>query len=139
MSINLSSCSIEDLENEIKKRQRGADIAERVSDNPLKCREVTTITVSYNDLEYFIRKVFGVEYESACVEEMSNDSQRSYTVDGLKNDPVTDPYTANHTIPEIEEFLNGNRKKEPALSDLLNYFAMKNYISKGNYTVKWSW
>ena len=70
---------------------------------------------------------------------MSNDSERTYTVSGLIDNPITDPYTATVTIPVIENFLFSNNKKAPALWDLLNYFAMKNYISKGDYTVRWSW
>jgi hypothetical protein len=138
--IDLSTLTDEQLAQELAKRKELADNALHITDNiaanPLKCKTVTRVEVDSSDLEQFIFKVFGVRYESACTEEMSNDSERSYTVDGFNPD---DKCACDYTIPEVERFLFKNGKKEPALSYLLNYFADKGYIAKGDYTVCWSW
>lgn len=132
----LAALSTEQLEAELAKRKKVADIAAALAANPLKCEEVTTITVDSSDLEAFIFTVFGVRYESASVEEQSNDTQRRYGVKGF--DPTL-KYDMEYNLPAVERFLFQNDKKEPALSYLLNYLADKNYIAKGEYTVKWSW
>lgn len=137
--IDLSTLSDEQLAQELAKRKELADNALRLSiniaENPLKCKTVTRVEVDSSDLERFILKVFGVEYESAATEEMSNDTEKTYTASGFKGDK----YEQEYTLPEIERFLFKNGKKEPALSGLLNYFAEKGYIAKGDYTVSWSW
>lgn len=110
------------------------EIATALEQHPLKCKTVTRVEVDSSDLEQFIFKVFGVHYESACTEEMSNDTQRTYNVQGIRGE-----YDQKYTVPKVEEFLYKNGKEEPALSGLLNYIADKNYIAKGDYIVKWSW
>ena len=39
MAIDLSTCSIEDLQNELNKRNRHTNIINKVVNNPLKCQE----------------------------------------------------------------------------------------------------
>jgi hypothetical protein len=131
---DLSTLTSEQLEAELVKRKKVKELAQNLELHPLKCETVTRVEVDSGDLEDFLRNVFGVTYESACTEEMSNDTQRSYHVQGIRGE-----YDQKYTVPEVEEFLYQNGKKEPALSGLFNYLADKNYIAKGEYIVKWSW
>jgi hypothetical protein len=129
-----ANITVEQLEAELAKRKKVKQLAEVLEKNPLKCEEVTTINVDSSDLEFFIRNLFGVEYESASVEESSNDTQRHYSVRGFDDSK----YNVGRKA-EVEKYLFNGDKKEPALAVLLNYLADKNYIGKGDYTVKWSW
>jgi hypothetical protein len=131
---DLSTLTNEQLEAELVKRKKVKEIAAALEQHPLKCKTVTRVEVDSSDLEQFIYRVFGVHYESACAEEMSNDTQRTYNVQGIVGE-----YDQKYTVPEVEEFLYQNGIKSPALSGLLNYIADKNYIAKGSYIVKWSW
>ena len=138
-AINLSELSDTQLELELAKCKRVKEIASIVEKHPLLCETVTRIHVDSSDLEAFIRTVFGRNYESAEVEEMSNDTEKSYNAEGFGPDV---PEWEKTKVARIEAFLYGDDSSKtiaPALSHLLNYLADKNYIEKGNYTIRWSW
>lgn len=135
MNNDLSHLTTESLERELAKRQKVKEIASKLEENPLKCKTISYISVSYSDLESFIYKIFGREYDSADVNEVSNDNERKYSVTGLDDGE----YNRTYTIPEIENYLFNDSKEQPRMSYLLDYLASKNYIPKGEYLVSWSW
>ena len=138
-AINLSELSDTQLELELAKRKKVKEIASIVEKHPLLCETVTRIHVDSSDLEAFIGTVFGKSYESAAIEEMSNDTEKSYNTWGFGTDV---PKWENTKVARIEAFLYGDDSSKtiaPPLSHLLNYLADKNYIEKGNYTIRWSW
>lgn len=129
---NLSNLSTEQLEVELAKRKKVKEIQSLIEAHPLKCETVTRIVVDYSDLERFIQKIYNRVYESACVEEMNNDTEKTYNIDG-KCEIWEMP-----TFNEVEKFLYDDGKP-PCLRALMQYLANKNIIEKGIYTVKWSW
>lgn len=95
----------------------------------LKAEVVTHVSVDYNDLERFIHKVTGVEYEMCCYEEWSNDSQHEINVDG-----VVDEYRDK----AVAAFLAG-KPQNYSLRAILNALARDGHLPKGSYLIKVSW
>ena len=101
--------------------------------NPtLKTVESTIINVDYNDLEDFIREVYGVNYSIPCGEEISNDSKKSYNVSAANVDKFK--------IREFKKLKSSDEVDEGFyLIYILNDCCANGLIKPGTYLVNVCW
>jgi len=130
---NLSDHSENELEQELAKRKIQKNIPFVLETDPLKMKKVTRLEVDSSDFEKFIYHIFGKTYESAMVEECSNDTSKTYkNIDGKDQ-------SYNVSNVKIEQFLYGANIHGPDMRSLLNYLVYREYIPAGDYTIVWSW
>jgi len=96
----------------------------------MKSKVETFIVVDYNDLNSFITKIYGIDFEIVEDQEMSNDS--CITIKVKKEKLLSG---------DIEELIKRKKDKyviyilHTLLTDLVN----KNLIKEGKYLIKVSW
>ncbi len=90
------------------------------------------IEVNYGDLDEFLTERFSFDprYEFVAAEEMSNDSEKSITVE-----PELDKYDKE----EMREILETKKWKCCQTSTLLCYLCEKGEIPAGDYLISVSW
>lgn len=96
----------------------------------LKVKTETVHKIDSYDLEEFIRKVTGHEYEVVVNEEWSNDSQHRFDVDGK-----LDQWSA----PEWEAFKATGEAKCYRLRTILNGLIHDGHMDAGIYLVTVCW
>lgn len=104
-----------------------AQIPNRPSVPPLKCKIEVLHTVSDRDLDTFIRQATGRSYESVAYEEWGNGESHEFSADGKDVDEE-----------RIAALLAG-KPKHYSLGDILNYLVREQYLVAGKYLVKVSW
>ena len=103
---------------------------ENIDDKPrLKMEMVSMIKVDYDDLEDFIKEVYGFTYETVAEEEWNNDSNYEFRV----NDNM-----AGNVIP-VSKIRNGYFPGSFSLGLILNMLCDDGLIPSGNYTISVCW
>lgn len=95
----------------------------------LKAQVVTCVSVDYNDLERFIKKLTGVTYEITAYEEWGNDECHEVNVDGE---------VSEYNDKSVAAFLAG-KPENYSLRAILNALARDGHLPKGKYLIKVSW
>ena len=90
----------------------------------------TTHYVSYNDLEYFIKEVYGFTLDLCAAEEASNDSHLTYDIDGIVEE---------YDREDIEQLFNGEWVGFGTGRLALTKLCVDGHIPAGNYCVDIFW
>lgn len=96
----------------------------------LKCKKVEYLEVDYGDLDNFISKHYGREFEVVADQEMGNDSSKSLTV---KQEPLDEWERRN-----LDEWISTGRGGwllRTIMTDLCN----QGLIAPGEYLIEISW
>ena len=93
---------------------------------------VTVCEIDYHELEEFVKKVYPEikDYDFPCVEECSNDSSHSFTVDGTMDD-----YTKREMQEIKESGVVGTYRNRAIMSSLCH----DGFIKPGTYIVEVCW
>lgn len=97
---------------------------------PLRCKIVSTIAVDYNDLERFIKEIYGQDYEIPSQEEKGNDCTITYE---MRVEPLSD-----YQERKLGEFCQG-KNVSYALRIILQDLVNNGMILPGNYSIHISW
>jgi hypothetical protein len=118
----------------------------------LKTTTVVHQEVDYFDLDAFVKRVTGRDWEFAAAQECGNDTEHTFSVSSghwskaLHDEhpdwtyeqckaPGVDPYDQ----AKIDAFLAGDRSSYPDPQTMLDWLAANGHILPGNYLVKVSW
>lgn len=100
------------------------------NENGLKIKVKTLNVVDCDDLERYIRRIYGVVYEIVAEQEWNNDSNYKFSVDGV---------IPNYDMNKVERIRNGNNPGQYSLHIFLNLLALDGHISRGDYLIEVSW
>jgi hypothetical protein len=143
--MNINEISTEQLEQELAKRKEAKDQELKLTNalnkaraNPLKSEVKTVVSVDHFRLEEFVQKVFGANLEFACVEQMSNDTDKEICNVGCGPDACRNDGNDNKNV---EDFLFGRKRDLDNWSTncLLEWLAVRDFIPKGDYLISVSW